>query len=174
MEINRLNGQAWYAIFTHVNFEERVANALEAQGFDVYLPRLRCWDRRQGALVWKPAFPRYLFVHCHLTPNEWRAIKKTRGVIQFVGMEKPEPIPHSEIQSVRIVIEGANGDVEGQPFLKVGDKVKVVSGPFKDATGYLVQISKRHRLIVGIEILGRAVAVEIDAICVRPLEPWEN
>ncbi len=174
LELERLNGHLWYAIYTHVNFEERVASALEAQGFEVYLPLLRNWDRRRGVLVWKPAFPRYLFVHCHLTPDEWRAIKKTRGVLQFVGMEKPEPIPDEEIQSVRIVLEGANGEVEGHPFLKVGDKVKVVAGPFKGAVGYLVEVCKRHKLIVGIEVLGRAVMTEIDANCVRPLEPWEH
>jgi transcription antitermination factor NusG len=99
LELERLNGQSWYAVYTHVNFEERVASALEAQGFEVYLPMLRCWDRRKGTLTWKPAFPRYLFVHCLLTPSEWRAIKKTRGVLQFVGMEKPEPIPEEEIRS---------------------------------------------------------------------------
>lgn len=174
MDLVKPNSSLWYAIYTHVNFEERVASALEAQGFEVYLPLLRCWDRRKGVLVYKPAFPRYLFVRCHLTPNEWRTIKKTRGVLQFVGMEKPEPIPNEEIQSVRIVLEGANGEVEGHPFLKVGDKVKVVIGPFKGAVGYLVKVCKRHKLLVGIEILGRAVMTEIDANCVRPLEPWEH
>jgi len=174
LEFERLNGHAWYAIYTHVNFEERVASSLEAQGFEVYLPLLRCWDRRKGQLVFKPAFPRYLFVHCHLTHEEWRAIKKTRGVLRFVGMDKPEPIPHEEIQSVRIVLEGANGEVEGHPFLKVGDKVKVVAGPLKGAVGYLVEVCKRHKLLVGIEILGRAVIAEVDASCVRPLEPWEH
>lgn len=173
LELERLNGHLWYAIFTHVNFEERVANALEAQGFEVYLPRLRCWSGRSGSLIWKPAFPRYLFVHCHLTLEEWRAIKKTRGVLRFVGMEKPEPIPSYEIQSVQIVIENANGEVEGQPFLKVGDRVKVVSGPFKGAIGYLIEVKKHHRLLVGVELLGRAIDTEIDASCVRPLEPWE-
>lgn len=174
MEGILLNDQRWYAIFTHVNFEERVVNSLETQGFEVYLPRLKSWDRRRKTLILKPAFPRYIFVRCQLTKDKWLRIKKTRGVIQFVGMDKPQPIPHHEIQSVRIVIEGANSDVEGQPFLKVGDKVKVVSGPFKDAVGYLIEVRKRYKLLVGIEILGRAVVTEIDASCVRPLEPWER
>jgi transcription antitermination factor NusG len=174
LELERLNGQSWYAVYTHVNFEERVASALEAQGFEIYLPMLRCWDRRKGELSWRPAFPRYLFVHCHLTPDEWRAIKKTRGVLQFVGMDKPQPIHEEEIRSVRIILEATNGEVEGHPFLKVGDKVKVVAGPFKGAVGYLIEVCKRHKLLVGVEILGRAVVTEIDASCVRPLEPWEH
>lgn len=149
-------------------------NALEAKGFEVYLPMIRCWDGRKREPSWKPLFPRYIFVHCHLTPNEWRAIKKVRGVLQFVGMEKPEPIPEEEIQSVRILLEATSGEVEGFPFLKVGDKVKVVAGPFKGAVGYLIEICKHHKLLVGIEILGRAVAVEIDVNQVRPLEPWEQ
>ncbi|MGQ9519474.1 MAG: transcription termination/antitermination protein NusG [Candidatus Fervidibacter sp.] len=174
MEFARLNGMSWYAVYTHVNFEVLVTEALEAQGFEVYLPLLRCWDRKKGTLSWKPAFPRYVFVHCYLTPNEWRAIKKTRGVLRFVGMDKPEPIPTREIQSVRILIENSNGEVEGHPFLKIGDMVKVVSGPFKGAVGYLVEICKKHKLLVGIEVLGRAVMVEIDASNVRPLDPWEQ
>ncbi len=174
LEFGKANGQAWYAVYTHVNCERQVAVALEAQGFDVYLPLLRQWDRRQGTLVWKPAFPRYVFIHCCLTPSEWRVVKKTRGVIQFVGMERPTPIPPEEIRSVRIVLEGANGEVEGHPFLKVGDPVEVVAGPFKGAIGYLLEVCKHHRLLVGVEILGRAVSVEIDASQVRPLQRWEQ
>ncbi len=165
--------QHWFAVYTHVNFERRVASALETQGFETYLPLLRCWDRRQGSLIWKPAFPRYVFVRCNLTLEQWRCIKKTRGVIQFVGMERPVPIPEHEIMSVRIVLEGANGEVEGHPFLRVGDRVKVISGPFKGAVGYLIEIHRNRRLSVGVEILGRAVSVTIDASQVRPLEPWE-
>lgn len=172
-EMISLNSQAWYALYTHVNFEQLVTKALEAQGFEVFLPLMRGWDRRRGVLVWKPAFPRYLFVRCILTPDEWRVIKKTRGILRFIGTDRPVPIPEEEIRSVRIVLAGTNGEVEGIPFLKVGDKVIVVSGPMKGSIGYLIEVRKHHRLIVGVEMLGRAVSTEINTSCVRPLERWE-
>ena len=174
MDLGNSNGQAWYAVYTHVNFEKQVSTALETRGFEVYLPLLHHWDQRRGLLIWRPAFPRYVFVRCQLTPDEWRTIKKIRWVLQFVGMERPTPIPETEIRSVRIVLENANGEVEGHPFLKVGDRVKVIAGPFKGAVGYLLEACKHHRLLVGIEMLGRAVSTEIDACWVRPLEPWEQ
>ncbi|MFA0765241.1 MAG: hypothetical protein BDTLLHRC_000194, partial [Candidatus Fervidibacter sp.] len=59
MELFSLNGHRWYAIYTHVHFEKLVAAALQAQGFEVFLPLMKVWDRRKGQLVWKPAFPRY-------------------------------------------------------------------------------------------------------------------
>jgi len=169
LELISFNGNAWYAIYTHVNFERLVASALQAQGFEVFLPLMKGWDRRSGRLVWKPAFPRYLFVHCRLTPAEWRTIKKTRGVLDFVGMSRPCPIPEEEIRSVRITLQGTEGEVEGHPFLKVGDKVEVVAGPLKGAVGYLLEVGKHHRLVVGIDFLGQAVSATIDACMVRPL-----
>lgn len=169
-----VNGKAWYAVYTGVNFERLVAGALEAQGFEVFLPLLKGWDRKRRVLIWKPAFPRYLFVHCHLTPMAWRVIKKTRGVLCLLGTETPTPIPEEEIRSVRLAIQKTDGEVEGHPFLKVGDKVIVVSGPLKGVIGYLMEVRNQHKLLVGVELLGQAVTVTIDACLVRPLEVWEH
>lgn len=163
----------WYAIFTKVNYEKRIFSSLNAMGFEVFLPCVRVWSRRRKELVEKPIFPRYLFVRCMLTKEAYLAIKKTVGVLKFVGCDGfPSPIPDDEIESVQIVLSKAN-NVEGHPFLKVGDLVEVVKGRFKGARGYLIEIGKRHRLIVGIEMLGRAVSVHIDASMVRRLEPYE-
>jgi transcription antitermination factor NusG len=168
LELISLNGHAWYAVYTQVNFEKRVAASLQAQGFEVFLPLMKGWDRRRGVLLWKPAFPRYLFVHCRLTPAEWRAVQKTRGVVEFVGMERPCPIPDEEIRSVWLTLNGTQGEVEGHPLLKVGDRVEVVAGPLKGVVGYLLEIGKQHRLVVGVELLGRAVSATVDAKMVRP------
>lgn len=163
----------WYAIFTKVNYEKRVFSSLNARNFEVFLPCVKVWSRRREELVEKPLFPRYLFVRCALTKEAYLAIKKTVGVLKFVGYDGiPTPIPDDEIESVRIVLNGAN-NVEGHPFLKAGDLVEVVKGRLKGAKGYLIEIGKRHRLIVGIEMLGRAVSVHIDASMVRRLEPYE-
>lgn len=163
----------WYAIFTKVNYEKRVFSSLNAMGFEVFLPCARVWSRRREELVEKPIFPRYLFVRCMLTKEAYLAIKKTVGVLKFIGCDGiPTPIPDDEVESVRIILNNAS-DVEGHPFLKVGDLVEVVKGRFKGARGYLIEIGKRHRLIVGIEILGRAVSVHIDASMVRRLESYE-
>ncbi|MCX7778263.1 MAG: UpxY family transcription antiterminator [Armatimonadetes bacterium] len=165
--------ERWYAIFTKVNYEKRVFSALNAMGFKAFLPCIKVWSRRRDELIEKPAFPRYLFVRCVLTKEAYLAIKKALGVLKFVDCDGiPTPIPDEEIESVRIVLNGAN-EVEGHPFLKVGDLVEVVKGRFKGARGYLMEIGKRHKLIVGIEMLGRAVSVNIDASMVRKLESYE-
>lgn len=166
-------GERWYAVFTKVNYEKRVDAFLNAMNFQTFLPCFKVWSRRKSELIEKPAFPRYLFVRCVLTKEAYLSIKKTIGVIKFVGYgDLPTPIPDEEIESVKIVLSNAN-EVEGHPFLKVGDKVEVIRGCFEGAKGYLIEVGKRHRLIVGIEMLGRAVSVHIDASMVRKLESYE-
>jgi hypothetical protein len=48
------------------------------------------------------------------------------------------------------------------PYLRVGDIVRVQYGALRDLEGILVEVKKRHRLVVSVTLLQRSVAVEID------------
>ena len=46
----------------------------------------------------------------------------------------------------------------------VGDRVQVMRGPFVGARGQLVRVAAgRHKLVIAVEFVNQAVAVEIDA-----------
>jgi transcription antitermination factor NusG len=59
--------------------------------------------------------------------------------------------------------------VKPWPFLKLGQKVLVSSGPLRGVEGILVEFRKTWQVIVGIELLQRSVAAEIDRDSVSPI-----
>ena len=65
------------------------------------------------------------------------------------------------------MISGAQ--VEPHPFLKCGDWVRVKCGPLKGLQGILVRSKTIYRLVLSVEMLGKAAAVEIDAVSIERL-----
>jgi transcription antitermination factor NusG len=81
--------------------------------------------------------------------------------MHFVGFGRtPAPVDREEIAAVeRIVATGAPG--ESCPLLRVGEKVEITSGPLTGLTGFLKEIKGDRRLVVGVSLLQRSLAVEL-------------
>ena len=156
----------WYAVYTRSRHEKQVEAMLRRQALQTYLPLRRAWSRRQDrrVTVELPALPGYLFVRCALYPEVRAQIKKASGVIRLVeNAGRACVIPEAEIDSLRVVL-ARSYDAEMHPYLNVGDRVQVVRGPFVGACGRLMRIAPgRHKLVVSVEFVNHAVAVEIDA-----------
>ena len=88
----------------------------------------------------------------------------THGVAAIVSIAgAPAPISNQEIETIRRAIS-TSAKVEPHPFLQVGDEICVRSGPLAGTTGFLVRKKDSFRLVVCVDILGRAASVEIDAM----------
>jgi transcription antitermination factor NusG len=70
-------------------------------------------------------------------------------------------IPEEEIQAVRRMVESSLM-VEPHPFLRFGDQVRVKSGPLEGIEGILLRKKNSCRLVISVEMLHQAVAVEVD------------
>jgi transcription antitermination factor NusG len=93
------------------------------------------------------------------------------SVIHVVGIgKKPLPIDSVEIASIRVI---ANSPFcsEPWPFINVGERVQVVSGPLTGAQGVILGVKNKYRLIASMTLLRRSIAVEIDRESVQPYEP---
>lgn len=154
----------WHAIYTRYQHEKSVAQALRQTGFEVFLPLqtvTRHWKDRSKKLE-LPLFPSYVFLrggierHCEVT--------SAPGVCWFVGNGvRPAEIPAAEIEAVKRVVEQRLW-IEPHPFLKCGDYVRVRYGPLQGIEGILVRKKDRGtRLVISVEILQRAVAVDVNA-----------
>jgi transcription antitermination factor NusG len=160
----------WYAIYTRSRHEKHVGEILARRGLETYVPLRTEWSRRQDRkqTIQVPAMPGYLFVRCQLRAEVRASIKSTLGVIHMVeSCGRACVIRESEILSLRIVLENA-ASVEGHPYLRIGDRVRVERGPFQGARGHLVRVdAARHRLVIAVEFVNQAVSVEIDASSVE-------
>jgi transcription antitermination factor NusG len=162
----------WYAIHVRSNFEQMVHRALEQKGYEVFSPTYRVkrrWsDRMKDIDV--PLFPGYIF--CRLDQQHRLPIVTTPGVVQLVGNgKKPVAITEDEITAVKTVLKSNLPYMPWQSLVP-GNRVVVDRGPLMGVQGVLLESRTGDRLVVSIDILNRAVAVEIDATWVqRPHVP---
>jgi transcription antitermination factor NusG len=154
---------AWYALYTRHQHEKSIANMLTNKGFEVFLPLYRVghrWKDRTKQLS-LPLFPTYVFLWSCLARRI--DVLKTPGVYEFVGSGgAPSVIPAEEIEAVRRAVATVSS-VEPHPFLKCGDWVRVKAGALAGTEGILVRKKNLFRLVLSIELLNRAVALEVDA-----------
>merc|ERR1712178_52479 len=129
-------------------------------------------------------FPGYVLVQMKLNWHEeqkewriddeaWQIVKSTPNVINFVGAEqkrrygrgrghvKPLPLSSSEVERIFRRAQ------EQEPYLKVtvaeGDHITVLSGPFKDFEGDVIEVSpERNKLKALLSIFGRDTPVELE------------
>lgn len=159
----------WFAVQVRTQREEGVAEYMEGKGYDWFLPtykRRKLWsDRIREVQV--PLFPGYLF--CRFNPQDRLPILKTPGVIQIVGYNRvPIPVDEGEIAAIqKLVASGVPN--QPWPYLAVGDRVRIDSGPLRGLEGILTSVKGNHRLVLSVTLLQRSVAVEIDSVSVESL-----
>lgn len=159
----------WSALHTRYQHERKVEALLTAKGFETFLPTyesVRRWKDRTKRIS-EALFPGYLFV---ANVSERRLqVMTTPGVCAIVCVAgTPATIPGHEIDAIRKCVSDP-AKVAPHPCLRGGDSVEVQSGPLAGVAGILVRMKDSCRLVVSVEILGRAAAVEIDASCVRKI-----
>jgi len=159
----------WYALYTRHQHEKVVAQILTRRGFEILLPlykSVRRWKDRTKVLS-LPLFSCYIFLKDGLE-RRWD-ILNTPGIYDFVSSGgQPIAIPTHEIDAIQQVVN--NGlRLEPHSFLKIGERVRIKRGPLAGLEGLLVRQRNIYRLVLSVEILGRAAAIEVDSFLVERL-----
>ena len=156
-------GRHWYAVYTRARHEKAVHGQLSRRKVETFLPLVevpRRWSDR-WKMVPMPLFPGYLFAR--LPTGDWVDVLKTPGVVQFVGnQDGPLRVPDYQVDAVRSALINELR-CDPHPFLSEGQRVRVVSGPLRGFEGILVRKKSQYRLVVTVELIRRAVALEISA-----------
>jgi transcription antitermination factor NusG len=160
---------AWYAVLTRSRHERKVHDQLMSRGIESFLPSVSRWSRwrdRRKLIDW-PLFPGYCFARCY--SDDVRPVLMCKGVVHLVSFAaRPAPVPDYEIDGIRRLLESTLPH-DPCPFIDVGMMVEVVYGPLRGVRGRLVQKERNTRLVLAIEMLGRALSVQVDAADVMPL-----
>jgi transcription antitermination factor NusG len=161
----------WFALQVRTRQEAGVAQQLNGQGYERFLPLYKLRKRWSDRIkeVDAPLFPGYLF--CRFNPQDRLPILKTPGVIQIVGFNNgPAVVDESEIRSIQTLV-ATGAPHQPWPFLATGDRVRIESGPLLGLEGILIDVKRVHRLILSVTLLQRSVAVEIDSALVTAISP---
>jgi transcription antitermination factor NusG len=152
----------WYVAQTCANHEKSVLRQLGQRSVEAYLPQyesVRRWKDRRMRLD-LPLFPGYVFVHLPL--RDRLRVLQTPSVVRLVGFGgQPIPLLDQEIETLR---QGLAYDIliEPHPYLKVGQRVRVKTGPLQGLEGILLRKKSTSRFILTLDLIMRSVAAEID------------
>jgi transcription antitermination factor NusG len=161
----------WFALQVRTRQEASVAQQLNGQGYERFLPLYKLRKRWSDRIkeVNAPLFPGYLF--CRFNPQDRLPILKTPGVIQIVGFNNgPAAVDEAEIRSIQTLVT-AGVPHQPWPFLAAGDRVRIESGPLLGLEGILIDVKRSHRLVLSVTLLQRSVAVEIDSALITAISP---
>ncbi len=164
-----LSDAAWYAVHTNSRHERKVAKDLARQAYETYLPEYRTWSRRTDRRkeIAKPLFPGYLFVRTEMSAARRLAILQTTSVVRIVGIKNsPQPVRDHEIESIKILLQ-SSVDSEPHAAISSGQLVQVMEGPLRGVIG-VVDHTKKQKIIVNVELLGRAVEASLETDAVVP------
>jgi len=160
----------WHAAYTKSRHEKSVAAQLDILGISNFLPlytRLSRWKDRRVRLR-LPLFPNYVFVQLERARRV--EVFRVPGVISLVSSKnEPVALPESEIERLQQSLTKDGMLVEPHDYLQIGQRVRVVRGPFQGFEGILEQKKNSSKLIISIPQIMRAFAFTVQAEEVEPI-----
>ncbi len=171
----------WYALRTHIGYEQRVKAALQQKVREhdqkdtfgeIVVPTEKVIDRVRGKkqTVERRLFPGYLLVEMAFTEDTWHVVHSIPQVVGFLGESDcaPTPIPAQKVEEILQQIAAGMAAPRPKTLFTVGEKVKVVEGPFRDFTGTVEAVKpERARVRVAVSVFGRPTPVELDVVQVE-------
>jgi len=156
------NALRWYLLMVRSNSEKKAATALHRKGYDVFLPVYRTrrqWSDRVKELE-VPLFACHLF--CRYPLADQMKVLSTPGIFFDIGQKQhPIPVDDSEITNLRKVL-GSGFRVEPWPEpSRTTEMVWIRHEAFSGLEGSLVRNDETYRVIIGVEAVRAAVAVEV-------------
>jgi len=158
----------WLAAYTTPRHEKSVVRHLAVREVEYFLPlykAVRKWKNGCKVEVEFPVFPNYVFVRVDRQSSN--RVLDAPGVLAFAGSGRlPVPIPDGEIEWLRNDLPLRK--FEPHPFLVVGDRVRITSGPLAGMNGVLTRRKNGLRVVLSIDLIRQSVAVEVGMDEIEP------
>jgi len=178
--IELYEGRRWLPVYTQPLHERRLLKHFEQMGIPCYLPLLkkaayktvRSNNRTYQYLkeVRRPMFSGYLFA-C-MAQEEEDSAWRTRSIVRiFRDQNFTQEQLLEELNLIRrFELASETQKVEILPQLVPGTKVMISSGPWEGIYGVIESRRKPLKFIVNLEIMGQAIATEIDITNIKLVE----
>ncbi len=159
----------WYVVHTYSGYENKVKANIEKIVenrnmqdviFEIKVPMEEQVEIKNGKkkIIRRKIFPGYVLMKMLMTDESWYVVRNTRGVTGFVGPgSKPVPLTDAEVKSLGVEKNLVKLDA------KLGDNVKVISGPFENFIGVIQEINnEKQKVKVLVSMFGRETPVELE------------
>ncbi|MHB8628504.1 MAG: transcription termination/antitermination protein NusG [Aggregatilineales bacterium] len=175
----------WYVIHCYSGYENKVRQSIEQRIntmgmqdkiFDVVVPTQEEIEIREGKrkVLERRVFPGYLLVLMKMDEDSWYVVRNTPGVTGFIGMgNEPTALRPEEVGQImqRMEADAATINIA----FKLGDKVRIIDGPFNDFSGQVDHIDmEKAKVRVMVSFFGRETPVELDFLQVEKVSSPQN
>ena len=166
----------WYVVNTYSGHENKVKEKLEmrAESMDmkdyiyrVIVPEEKVIEEKDGVKKEKikKLFPGYILVEMVMSDEAWFVVRNTPGVTGFIGSSgkgaKPTPLQPYEVDNLLKSMDIERIDIKND--LKVGDKFKIVDGPFAGMFGKIDTIDEENKVVNAIvDLFGQETTIECE------------
>lgn len=161
-------GLSWHVIHTKPRQEKALANSLSQMKIAFFLPLLRqtriYGHRRRRVEI--PLFSGYLFLRGSVEATY--AALDTKRAVRAIRVVDQDTFNH-EMRQIDLALKG-QGVLDPYPFIKVGRRVRVKSGPFCGLEGLVDERKRGDRIILIVQTIGQATSLEIDASLLEAID----
>lgn len=173
--MSELSEAKWYVVHTYSGYENKVATDLEKMVesrkmqdliLDIKIPTETVTEVKEDKVreVERKIFPGYVLIKMVVTDDSWYVVRNTRGVTGFVGPAS-KPVPLSDAEVAALGVDKRSVEIS----YKVGDLVKITSGPLKGMEGAVISIDPDNNSVsVKISMLGQEIPAEMELDQVTP------
>ena len=166
----------WYVVNTYSGHENKVKENLEMRANSmnmqdkicrIIVPEQKVVEEKDGVKKekMKKLFPGYILVEMVMTDEAWFVVRNTQGVTGFIGSSgkgaKPTPLQPEEVENILHNMGMARVDVNVE--LQIGDKVKIIDGPFVGMNGTIetIDVENKNANVI-INLFGQETSVEVE------------
>jgi transcriptional antiterminator RfaH len=151
----------WWVLHTRPRAEKTLARRFCDRSISFFLPLYQKEWRSRGRRLqsYLPLFPGYVFLH---GDYQQRVTALETNLVALVLPVKDQLQLHDDLQRVfRLITTGA--PITPEERLEPGDPVLIVKGPLAGLDGKVIRRGKHLKLIIEVQMLRRAVSVEVES-----------
>lgn len=162
----------WYVVQVMSGHENKIKRTIdenrEVSGMteliqEVLVPSEKVSEVKRGQqkIMDKRIWPGYILLKMTMTDESWDYIKKSNGVIDFLGGGKPTALTQAEVDNILKELEEKQKGVVHKHSVEIGDNVKIIDGVFINFIGTVQEVNhEKGRLGVLVSIFGRDTRVD--------------
>ncbi|UOA34123.1 Transcription antitermination protein RfaH (plasmid) [Sulfitobacter sp. DSM 110093] len=163
--MSKATSNAWFVAQLRPHGLAQARKHLNRQGFQTFSPACLTNHERQGKLIQerKPLFPGYLFINFDPSLGGWTAINSTRGISRLITTDPrhpPRPLPEKLMVGLKARCDSSELILPADD-LAIGDRIRILSGPFADLITKIDSLPDTTRIGVLIELMGRKVRITL-------------
>ena len=158
----------WRVAHSKSRREKKLAQFLVAHNIGYYLPLLkrRQPGQKRNRFSYVPAFGNYVFIKA--TDHDRHQAMRSNHIARVIEVQNQSRLVRElqQLQAALVVEE----KVYPYDYLSQGQRVRIKEGPLKDLEGVVERKKAGFRLVLNVSSIFQAVAMDIDADLVEPLE----